>query len=91
MKTHPTMPETGQQTSVRDQMAVPDPDMTAFELDVLRVMNGEEMPDMVGGAAMWSACAWLKGRGYAEGHYSISQKGREYLEALSPRKGGSDE
>lgn len=64
--------------------------MTTFELDILRVLNGEDVPDIVAGAAMWTAAAWLKGRGYAEGHYTISQKGRNYLAALHPHKGAEE-
>ena len=61
-----------------------DPDMCEYELKILRVMAGEDVEGVSAGAAMWTAAAWLKGRGYAEGHYSITQKGRDYLKALSP-------
>jgi hypothetical protein len=61
----------------------PDPDMTQWELDVLRVLNGESVAGFVGGAAANVAASWLKARGYAEGHYYISKKGREYLAGLS--------
>jgi hypothetical protein len=67
-------------------MRTPDPEMTAYELDTLRVMNGESVPGWVGGAAANVCASWLKGRGYAEGHYSISQKGREYLAQLAGRQ-----
>lgn len=60
----------------------PDPDMTLYELDTLRVLNGEDVPGWVGGAEANVCCAWLKSRGYAEGHYQISQKGVAYLAAL---------
>jgi hypothetical protein len=60
-----------------------DPDMTTHELEVLRILNGEDVPGWVAGAAMWTCCACLKGRGYATGSYSITRKGREYLAALS--------
>lgn len=56
--------------------------MTDYDLDVLRVLNGEDVPGMVAGAAMWTAAAWLVGRGYAQGSYQITQKGRDYLAAL---------
>lgn len=59
-----------------------DPEMCEYELQILRVMAGEEVSGVSAGAAMWSAAAWLKGRGYAVGHYEISQKGREYLANL---------
>lgn len=59
-----------------------DPKMSDFELKVLRVLAGESVPDVAGGAGMWSAARWLKSQGYAEGHYTITQKGRDYLAAL---------
>lgn len=65
-----------------------DPNMTDFELSVLRVMAGEDVPGMVAGAAMWAAASWLKGRGYAEGHYTITQKGRDYLAQLQDQSHG---
>lgn len=60
-----------------------DPEMTHYELDTLRILNGEHVPGWVGGAAANVCCAWLKGRGYATGHYEITQKGRDYLAALT--------
>lgn len=67
----------------------PDPEMTHYELDTLRVMNGEDVPHWVPGAAANVCASWLKGRGYAEGFYQISQKGRDYLAALSKSEGGA--
>jgi len=64
-------------------MIVPDPEMTHYELDTLRILNGESVPGYVAGAAANVCASWLKGRGYAEGHYAISQKGRDYLAALA--------
>ena len=64
-------------------MVVPDPEMTSYELDTLRVMAGESVPGWVGGAAANVCASWLKGRGYADGHYTITQKGRDYLAALT--------
>jgi hypothetical protein len=63
-------------------MIVPDPEMTPYELDTLRILNGEVVRGYVAGAAANVCAAWLKGRGYAEGHYAISHKGREYLAAM---------
>jgi len=57
-----------------------------FEIEVLRVMNGEDAPGMVAGAGMWTACAFLKSCGYAEGHYTITQKGRDFLAGLQALK-----
>ena len=69
-------------------------DLTPFEVDVLRVMNGEDVSDMVAGAAMWVAASVLKGRGLAQGHYTITQKGRDFLAGLAGRvvlqEGGGD-
>lgn len=62
---------------------VPDPEMTHYELDTLKVLNGENVPGWVPGAAANVCCSWLKARGYAEGQYQISAKGREYLAALA--------
>lgn len=60
-----------------------DTDMTDFDLKALRLLNGEDVPDMHAGAALWVAAAWLKGRGYAKGHYEITDKGRAYLTDLA--------
>jgi hypothetical protein len=62
----------------------PDPEMTGYELLVLRCLNGEDPPGLVAGAAINVAAAWLKGRGYATGLYEISEKGRDYLRSLPP-------
>ena len=59
-----------------------DPEMTPYELATLRVLNGEEVPGWIPGAAANVCCSWLKSRGYAEGLYQISQKGRDYLAAI---------
>jgi hypothetical protein len=61
------------------------PDMTDFEFAVLRAMAGEEVPHLIAGAAMWTAAAWLMGHGYVQGHYTITQKGRDYLAAAKRR------
>jgi hypothetical protein len=70
----------------------PDPEMTSYELDTLRVLNGENVPGWIPGAAANVCCAWLKGRGYAQGMYEISPKGKAYLAALPPppADGGSE-
>jgi hypothetical protein len=64
-----------------------DPEMTHYELDTLRVLNGEEVPGWVPGAAANVCASRLKGRGYATGHYEITQKGRAYLAGLSGSSG----
>ena len=55
-----------------------------FDVQVLRELNGEDT-GMVGGAAMWACCTFLKGRGYAAGHYRITEKGRAYLVFLDQK------
>lgn len=73
-----------------EKLTVPDPEMTHYELDTLRVMNGENVPGWVSGAAANVCASWLKSRGYVEGHYSISPKGRAYLAALAHHQEGGD-
>ena len=62
--------------------AVRDPEMLDYDLQVLRAMNGEEVPGLAWGAAMAVSAAWLKSRGYAEGTYTITQKGKDLLAAI---------
>lgn len=57
-------------------------DLVPFEIETLRVLNGEEVSGYVSGAASVSAASALKHAGLAEGFYTISQKGRDYLAAL---------
>lgn len=56
-------------------------DLCPTEIEVLRVLNGEDS-DMPAGAAMWVCCSYLKGIGLATGHYEITQAGRDYLARL---------
>lgn len=53
--------------------------MTRHEEEVLRILNGEDVPGWVAGAAMWACAEWLKDNGYAEGQYKITQKGKDHL------------
>ncbi len=53
--------------------------MTSHEKEVLRILNGEDVPGWCWGAAMAVCCEWLKGHGYAKGMYEITDKGKEYL------------
>lgn len=39
--------------------------MTDFERDILRSLNGEDVPGLSWGAAMGVAVGWLQGAGYA--------------------------
>lgn len=57
-----------------------------FEIEVLRILNGEDVPGWTWGAAMAVCCTTLKAMGYARGMYEITQKGREYLARLDAEK-----
>ena len=52
-----------------------------YDLLILRVLNGEDVPGLMWGAAMSSACGYLKSMGYATGMYEITDKGRAALKA----------
>lgn len=56
--------------------------LTSSEIEVLRILNGEDVPGWTWGAAMAVCCEELKGRGYAKGMYEISNKGIEFLNEL---------
>lgn len=53
-----------------------------METEVLRILNGEDVPGWRWGAAMAECCSALKGGGYATGTYTITPKGKDYLAAL---------
>lgn len=53
-----------------------------FEVQILRTLNGEEVPGLVAGAAMWEAARSLRGMGLAQGTYYITQAGKDYLAKL---------
>ncbi len=57
-------------------------ELNQHEIDVLRILNGEDVPGWTYGAAMMVCCDYLKGRGYASGMYDITDKGRQYLEKI---------
>lgn len=57
-------------------------DLVSSEVEVLRILSGEEVPGWTWGAAMAECLSSLKGRGYAAGLYHITPKGRQYLAAL---------
>jgi hypothetical protein len=50
-----------------------------MEVEVLRILNGEDVEGWTWGAAMSICCENLKGMGFAKGCYDITDKGREYL------------
>jgi hypothetical protein len=52
------------------------------EIEVLRILNGEDVPEWSWGAAMAVCCEHLKGCGYAKDMYEISDKGKKYLDNL---------
>lgn len=58
-------------------------DLTTSEVEVLRILNGEDVSGWTWGAAMSACLQSLKGRGYAAGLYHITSKGREFLAALA--------
>lgn len=51
-----------------------------LEIEVLRILAGEDVPGWTWGAAMSVCCENLKSMGYATGMYDISDKGRKFLE-----------
>lgn len=53
-----------------------------MEVEVLRILNGEDVPGWTWGAAMSVCCENLKSMGLAKGMYEISEKGRKYLEGI---------
>ena len=67
---------------------------TDFDVDVLRAMNGEDVPGMAWGAAMSVAIEYLYGAGYASRNlkngvlaYVPSEKGLALLAERSPSHG----
>ena len=50
-----------------------------MEVEVLKILNGEDIPGWTWGAAMSVCCENLKSMGLAKGSYEISDKGKEYL------------
>lgn len=58
------------------------PWLTVFDIEVLRVLNGEDLPGWSWGAAMSSCCEFLKNKGYAKGLYEITPQGKELLKIL---------
>jgi hypothetical protein len=60
--------------------------MTDMDVDVLRILNGEDVHGYVWGAAIAVTLEYLKGRGYAHGCYEITEKGKRALQALEDYK-----
>lgn len=59
--------------------------LTQTEIDVLRLLNGEDVPGLFAGAAVMECAAHLKDLGLAEGVYTISDEGKAYLAALDKK------
>lgn len=53
-----------------------------YELDILRILDDREVEGVVAGAAMWQCASSLKGRGFANGFYKITDEGRAHLAQL---------
>lgn len=53
-----------------------------LEIEVLRILNGEDVPGWTWGAAMSVCCENLKSMGLAKGNYEITEKGKKYLLTL---------
>ena len=56
--------------------------LNKYGVEVLRLLNGEDVPGWVAGAAMWNCCSYLVQCGYAKGHYEITEAGKKYLEDI---------
>lgn len=50
-----------------------------YEIEVLRILDGEDVPGWTWGAAMAVCCESLVAMGLAHNGYGITEKGREYL------------
>jgi hypothetical protein len=59
-----------------------------MEIEVLRILNGENVPGWTAGAAMWSCAAALVGMGLAEGTYRITQAGKDFLSTHREQSNG---
>ena len=57
-------------------------ELTKMEIEVLRMLNGEDVEGWNWGAAMSVCCETLKSFGYAQGNYYITEKGKNYLATL---------
>lgn len=53
--------------------------LTDMDIEVLRILNGEDVPGWVPGAAMNVCAEYLRKLGYADWGYEITDKGRAFL------------
>lgn len=61
---------------------MPEPQtLNQMEVEVLRILNGEDVPGWTWGAGMASVAQSLCSYGYAAGSYHITQAGKDYLAA----------
>ena len=56
--------------------------LTKYDIEVLRILDGEDVPGWRWGAAMGECCEFLKEKGYAKGQYEITDSGKAYLKRL---------
>ena len=59
--------------------------MTDYERDIMRHLNGEDVPGLSWGAAMGEALEFLRGDGYVRqraGRYELTDEGRRALDAV---------
>lgn len=57
--------------------------LVSSEVEVLRILNGEDVPGWVAGAAMNECCEVLKSKGLASGLYTITDAGRNFLKVMN--------
>lgn len=61
-------------------------DLSEFDVKVLRILNGEDVPEVHGGAGVWASAAYLRNLGLAMGAYEITEMGKEFLENYEARR-----
>lgn len=62
--------------------SAPSHNLIEMEIEVLRILNGEDVPGWVAGAAMNACAETLRNRGYASFGYTITDKGVALLKEL---------
>lgn len=67
-------------------MKTVDVDLIPMEIEVLRILNGEDIPGWSWGAAMAVCCETLRGLGYAKGCYEITQAGKDLLKEIDEER-----
>ena len=66
-------------------MTIVKDNLTVYEQTALRIVGGEHIEGLVGGAWLWQAVEVLRGAGLVEGtvHVKLTDAGREYLEKMN--------